>query len=252
MSLSSTRIDEISADVFRISTYLPDYNLEFNQFLVRDEQPLLYHTGMNLLFPVVREAVAKLIAPEDLRWVGFSHFEQDECGSLNEWLAIAPDARPVCNMLSALVNVNDVTRRENPFMEHGEVFSTGRKRFRFLSTPHVPHCWDASLLFEETQGVLFCSDLFSHSGEQPALAPDIAARAHDALLEEQQGPFRDSMAYNAHTDAILSALAELEPAVLAVMHGSSHAGNGAAALQELRRSLRTILGAEPGAERARG
>lgn len=245
----TTRIDEISADVFRLSTYVADYDLEFNQFLVRDEQPLLYHTGMAFLFPAVRDAVAQLIRPADLRWVGFSHFEQDECGSLNQWLALAPQAQPVCNLVSAFVNVNDLTGRENPVFEHGQVFTTGQHRFRFLSTPHVPHCWDASLLFEETQGVLFCSDLFSHSGERAALASDIAARAHEALLEDQQGPFRDSMAYNAHTDAVLGSLEALQPAVLAVMHGSSHAGDGALALRELRRSLRSLLGDEALAER---
>lgn len=239
--MSDTRIDEISPDVFRLSTYVADYNLEFNQFLVRDEQPLLYHTGMAFLFPAVREAVAKLIKPDDLRWVGFSHFEQDECGSLNQWLALAPQAQPVCGMVSAFVNVNDVTGRENRMFEDGEVFCTGQRRFRFLSTPHVPHGWDASLLFEETQSVLFCSDLFAHSGERAALTDDIAARAHEALLEDQQGPFRDAMAYTAHTDALLSRLEALEPGVLAVMHGSSHVGDGAAAIRALRGSLRAVL-----------
>jgi flavorubredoxin len=237
-----TRIDEISTDVFRISTYLADYQLEFNQFLVRDEQPLLYHTGMASLFPAVREAVARLTDPAGLRWVGFSHFEQDECGSLNQWLALAPQAQPVCGMVSAFVNVNDATGRENRVFEDDEVFSTGQHRFRFLSTPHVPHGWDASLLFEETKGILFCSDLFSHPGEQPALAQDIAARAHDALLDDQQGPFRDAMAYNVQTDAVLAHLQALQPSVLAVMHGSSLVGDGAAALQALRGSLRAVLG----------
>lgn len=238
----STRIDEISPDVFRLSTYAPDYNLQFNQFLVRDEEPLLYHTGMRALFPLVHEAVARLIPPETLRWVGFSHFEQDECGSLNEWLAIAPKARPACNMVSALVNVNDFTGRDHAFLEHGAVFSTGRMRYRFLSTPHVPHCWDASLLYEETQGILFCSDLFTQTGEQPALAEDVIDRAHAALVAEQQGPFHDSMAYNAKTDAILAELAALQPTTLAVMHGSSYAGAGGTAIDALRLSLREIVG----------
>lgn len=242
MTEQCTRIDEIGPDVFRLSTYVADYNLEFNQFLIRDEQPLLYHTGMRSLFPLVHDAVARLIRPESLRWVGFSHFEQDECGSLNEWLAIAPDARPACNMVSALVNVNDFTGRDHAFLEDGATFSTGRMRFRFLSTPHVPHCWDASLLFEETQGVLFCSDLFAHTGEQPALASDISERAHAALIEEQQGPFRDSMAYNAKTDAILARLAALNPSTLAVMHGASFTGAGGPAIDALRGSLREVVG----------
>jgi flavorubredoxin len=241
MSDPDTRIDEIAPDVFRLSTYLPDYKLEFNQFLVRDEQPLLYHTGMRAMFPLVRGAVARLIAPESLRWIGFSHFEQDECGSLNEWLALAPAARPACNMVSALVNLNDFTGRAQPFLDDDATFCTGRMHFRFLSTPHVPHCWDASLLFEETQRTLFCSDLFAHSGSMPALADDIASRAHHALMEEQQGPFHDSMAYSAKTDAILERLVALEPSTLAVMHGASFTGAGGAALESLRASLRELL-----------
>jgi flavorubredoxin len=239
-----TKIDEICTDVFRISTYIPDYNLEFNQFLIRDKEPLLYHTGMKFLFPLVKEAVAQLIRPEELSWIGFSHFEQDECGSLNDWLALAPKARPVCNMVSALVNVNDFTGRENGFLKDQETFSTGKYRFRFLSTPQVPHCWDASLLFEETQGTLFCSDLFSHSGDKTALITDINGEAHQALLEEQQGPFHDSMAYNFKTDKIIAELAALKPRTLALMHGGSFSGDGQRALNELRRSLKDILGKE--------
>jgi flavorubredoxin len=239
-----TRVAEISADVFRISTFVPEYNLEFNQFVVRDDEPLLYHTGMKSLFPAVREAVARLVRPEALRWIGFSHFEQDECGSLNEWLQIASQARPVCNIVSAYVNLNDFTGRQNEFLEDGATFATGRFRFRFISTPHVPHCWDASLLYEETAGTLFCSDLFAHSGEQPALSADIAERAHRALVEEQQGPFGNSMAYNARTDAIVAGLASLKPRTLAVMHGSSCSGDGARALEALRTSLREVLGPE--------
>jgi flavorubredoxin len=242
MPQPSTRIDEISPDVFRLSTYVPDYDLEFNQFLVRDEEPLLYHTGMRAMFPLVREAVARLLPPDTLRWIGFSHFEQDECGSLNEWLAIAPGARPACNMVSALVNINDFTGREHEFLEHGAVFSTGRMRYRFLSTPHVPHCWDASLLFEETQGVLFCSDLFTQTGQRPALADDVIDRAHAALIAEQQGPFHDSIPYTAKTDAILAELAALQPATLAVMHGSSYTGAGSAAISALRGSMREVIG----------
>ena len=243
MPRPSTRIDEISPDVFRLSTYVPDYDLEFNQFLVRDEEPLLYHTGMRALFPLVHEAVARLVRPETLRWIGFSHFEQDECGSLNEWLALAPGAQPVCNQVAALVNVNDFTGREHAFLEHGAVFSTGRMRYRFLSTPHVPHCWDASLLFEETQGVLFCSDLFTQTGLQTALATDVVDRAHAALVAEQLGPFHDSIAYNAKTDAILAELAALQPATLAVMHGASYTGACGDAIDALRGSLREVVGA---------
>lgn len=241
MNNLSTKVDEIGPDVFRLSTFIPEYNLEFNQFLIRDERPLLYHTGMKFLFPLVKDAVAKLIRPEDLHWIGFSHFEQDECGSLNDWLAIAPEARPVCNIVSALVNVNDFTGRQNEFLEDGATFSTGKLRFRFLSTPHVPHCWDASLLFEETHKTLFCSDLFSHSGQQPALSKDVMDKAHLGLIEEQQGPFHDFMTYNGKTDAILSKLADLRPETLAIMHGSSFVGDGEKAINELRGSMKQLL-----------
>ena len=237
-----TQIDEISSNVFRISTLVPEFNLEFNQFLVRDDEPLLYHTGMKILLPNVREAVAKLMRPEDLRWIGFSHFEQDECGSLNEWLAIAPNAKPVCNMVSALVNLNDFTGRENGFLQDGETFSTGQMRFRFLSTPHVPHCWDASLLYEETQGTLFCSDLLTQSGQRPALAQDVISSAHAALVEEQQGPFHDSMPFTSSTERVLSNLSALKPRTLAIMHGSSFSGDGAKVIDAFSGSLREVLG----------
>ena len=240
-----TAVDEISADVFRISTFVPDYDLEFNQFLVRDDEPLLYHTGMRNLLPSVREAVARLIRPEELRWIGFSHFEQDECGSLNEWLALAPHAKPICNMVSALVNVNDLTGRENAFLQDGETFMTGKFRFRLISTPHVPHGWDASLLFEETQSTLFCSDLLGQSGQRPPLSPDVAAWARDALIAEQQGPFHDSMAYNRKTDAIMARLEALRPRTLAIMHGSSFSGDGADALAAMRDTMRELLDGAP-------
>jgi flavorubredoxin len=236
----STTIDEISTDIFRLSTYIPEYDLEFNQFLVRDEQPLLYHTGMRLLFPLVQEAVSKLIRPQDLKWIGFSHFEQDECGSLNDWLSLAPEARIACNMVGAYINLNDCTGRQNQFLQNGETFSTGKYRFRFLSTPHVPHCWDATLLFEETQATLFCSDLLSHNGKHSATSPEVINLAQEALLEEQKGPFHDSMPYHTKTDKILTELAALKPRTLAIMHGASYAGDGAKALEQYRKSLREI------------
>ena len=141
-------ITEIAPDIFRIASYAPEKGLQFNQFLVVDEQPLLFHTGQRALFPQVREAVGRVIDPTRLRWVGFSHFEMDECGSLNEWLALAPDAAPVCGLLSARINVNDFALRPAHAMADDDLLVTGRYRFRFRRTPHVPHCWDAGLLFE--------------------------------------------------------------------------------------------------------
>ena len=147
-------VTEIAPDLYRISTYIPEIDLQFNQFLVKDDEPLLFHTGMKVMFPLVRDAVASVIDPSSIRWIGFSHFEADECGSLNEWLQTAPAAQPVCSMVGALVSINDFALRPALGMTDGEVLSTGGYRFRFLQTPHVPHCWEAGLLFEETKCTL--------------------------------------------------------------------------------------------------
>ena len=133
-------VTEIAPDFYRISTFIPEADLQFNQFLIADAEPVLFHTGMRALFPVVRESVARVIDPSRIRWIGFSHFEADECGSLNEWLQIAPDAQPVCSTVGALVSVNDFSLRPARGMEDDEILKTGKYRFRFLQTPHVPHC----------------------------------------------------------------------------------------------------------------
>ena len=156
-----TNIAEIAPDVFRISTFVTAFNLQFNQFLVRDEEPLLFHTGLKSLFPAVREAVATLIDPSRIRWIGFSHLEADECGSLREWQTVAPHAEAVCSLVGKLVSIDDcMAIRPAKGMLDGEVLITGKFRFLFLGTPHVPHCWEAGMLFEEAQRILFCSDLF--------------------------------------------------------------------------------------------
>ena len=154
-------ITEIGPDLYRISTYVPEIDLQFNEFLVKDDQPLLFHTGMKAMFPFVRDEVARVIDPSSIRWIGFSHFEADECGSLNEWLQIAPAAQPVCSTVGALVNVNDFATRPARGMTDGEVLNTGKYRFRFLQTPHVPHGWDAGLLFEEVRGTLLPQTCFT-------------------------------------------------------------------------------------------
>ena len=204
-----TQITEIAPDIYRISTFIPEGNLQFNQFLVRDEQPLLYHTGMKGLFPVVRDAVATLIDPSTLRWIGFSHFEADECGALTEWQTLAPEATAVCSFVGKIVSVDDVVaRRPAQAMADGEVFSTGKYRFRMLLTPHVPHCWEASLLFEETQGTLFCSDLLHQNGDvEPSTSADVVGRFKQTLVEYQQGPFANYMPYTPYTESTLQRLA---------------------------------------------
>ena len=235
-------VTEIASNLYRISTYIPEIDLQFNQFLVKDEEPLLFHTGMNVLFPVVREAVSTVIDPSTIRWISFSHFEADECGSLNEWLKIAPNAQPVCSMVGALVSINDFALRPAKSMNDGEVFSTGQHRFRFARTPHVPHCWEAGMLFEETNGTLFCTDLFHQGGDvEPFTESDVIDRARKTLVDYQAGPFANYMPYTKHTDAIMQKLAELNPRMLAPMHGSAFAGDGGRAIRELAVVMREVL-----------
>lgn len=241
-----TRITEIAPDVFRISTFFPEIDLQFNQFLVRDEQPLLFHTGMKALFPTVRDAVATLLDPATIQWIGFSHFEADECGSLNEWQALAPSATAVCSFVAKVVSVDDmVSRRPARALEDDERLSTGKYRFRFLQTPHVPHCWEASLLFEETQGTLFCSDLFHQAGDvEASTGADVVGRFSQTLLEYQKGPLANYMPYTPHTEPTLQRLAALKPHTLAAMHGSTFVGDGARAISDLAQVMKDVL-AEP-------
>jgi flavorubredoxin len=238
-----THIEEIAPNLYRISTYISNYDLQFNQFLVNDDEALLYHTGMRKMFPLVREAVAKIVQPSRIRWIGFSHFEADECGSLNEWLALAPHAEPICGIIGATVNINDFTQRQCRVLADNEILTTGGHRFRFLETPQVPHSWDASLLLEETKSILFCSDLFLQNGNAVALTEkDLVEPARQALLAYEAGPLRHPMLYTRLTQNTLQLLAGLEPKLLAVMHGSSFSGNGECALQDLSTMYAATLG----------
>jgi flavorubredoxin len=236
-------VTEIAPDVYRICTYVPEIDLQFNQFLIKDEEPLLFHTGMRALFPVVRDAVATVIDPSKLRWISFSHFEADECGSLNEWFEVAPNAQAACSMVGALVSVNDFTQRPARGMADGETFSTGRYRFRFIQTPHVPHCWEAGLMFEETNGTLLCSDLFHQNGDhEPLTESDVIERARKTLTDYQAGPFANYMPYTKHTDSIMQKLAALKPRTIVPMHGSAYAGDGERAIRDLAVVMREVLG----------
>ena len=236
-------VTEIAPDVYRICTYFPEIDLQFNQFLIKDEEPLLFHTGMRALFPVVRDAVATVIDPSKLRWISFSHFEADECGSLNEWFEVAPNAQAACSMVGALVSVNDFTQRPARGMADGETFSTGRYRFRFIQTPHVPHCWEAGLMFEETNGTLLCSDLFHQNGDhEPLTESDVIERARKTLTDYQAGPFANYMPYTKHTDSIMQKLAALKPRTIVPMHGSAYAGDGERAIRDLAVVMREVLG----------
>lgn len=238
----NTQVDEIAPDLFRISTYIAKFDLQFNQFLVRDVEPLLFHTGMKGMFELIHQAVEKIIDPASLRWISFSHFEADECGSLNSWLAIAPQAKPVCGIIGATININDLTDHRAQVLAEGDVLVTGKNRFRFLETPQVPHGWDAGLLFEETGKTLFCSDLFLQNGNvEPSTELDVLGRAKQSLLGFEASPLADSTPYTAKTEGTLHRLANLEPQRLATMHGSTYVGDGGSALRNLAVMMKDVL-----------
>jgi flavorubredoxin len=234
---------EIAADVYRISIFVPEIDLEFSHFLVKDDEPLLFHAGLRGMFPLLREQVSRLLDPAKIRHIGFSHFESDECGALNHWLELAPNAQPVCGMVGALVSVNDFSIRPARSLTSEESLETGRRRFRFIPTPHVPHGWDAGVLFEESERTLFCSDLFHQWGHHdPQTDRDIMARCREALVRSETGPFANYIPYTHHTGRVLETLAEHNPQTLAAMHGSSYHGDGAQALRNLATVMRDVLG----------
>ena len=235
----SAAIDEIAPDVFRICLYEPALDMQFNHFLVRDDAPLLFHTGYKRAFEPLREAVATLIDPAKLRYVGWSHFESDECGALNDWLQIAPHAEPVCSFVGKVVNVDDFSIRPARGLGKDDVLETGQHRFRYISCPHLPHGWDAGVMFEERDRTLLCSDLFHHFGDVAAVTDaDILGRVRDAMRRMQSGPLVGYMPYTCHTEPLLKRLAELKPRTLAVMHGSSYTGDGGKALCDLASLVR--------------
>jgi flavorubredoxin len=227
-------IDEIAPDLFRLCIYVPEFNMEFNHFLVRDEEPLLFHAGFNRFFPDLREAVAKLIDPKTLRHIAWSHFESDEVGALNHWLELAPQSQAVCTLVGKLVNVDDFAIRPARGMTADDVLTTGKYRYRFHRSPHLPHGWDAGVLFEETRKTLFCSDLFHHFGKcDPVTTSDLIDPARKAMQQMQQGPLADYMPYTRQTEGVLRGLADLKPETLAVMHGSSYIGKSDKLLTDL-------------------
>jgi flavorubredoxin len=240
-------VSEIAPDLFRISIYVPDIDLQFNQFLVRDAEPLLFHTGPRAMFSSVRDAVATVLDPTTIKWIGFSHFESDECGSLPEWQQLATQSTAVCSLVGKLVSVDDcMALRPSMGMTDGEVLNTGKYRFRFLHTPHVPHCWEAGLLFEETQRTLLCSDLFHQHGDVEVMTEsDVLGRCRQVLVEYQKGPLANYLPYSTLTEPTLHRLAVLQPKTLATMHGSAFVGDGARALRDLAIMFREVLA--PGA-----
>ena len=237
------RTTEIAPDIYRISIYVQWADLQFNHFLVKDEEPLLFHTGLRGMHAEIREAVSKLIHVSELRHISFSHFESDECGALNEWLAAAPGADVICSQVGAMVSVNDFIGREARALADGGTFATGKYRFRYCQTPHLPHGWDAGVLFEETQKTLLCSDLFHQTGDvEPLTSDDVVDRSHQAMKAYQAGILADYVPYTPLTAQNLKKLADLHPRTLAIMHGSSFTGDCARALDDLNVKFRDVFG----------
>ena len=238
-----TRVDEIATDTFRISTFHPEFGIQFNQFLVRDEEPFLMHTGMRRMFAATRDAVRQLIDPARLAWIGFSHFEPDECGALNEWLAVAPHAQAVSGPVGSLVMLSDFADRPPRMLQPGEVLSTGAHRLRFVSTPHLPHGWDAGLYYDESCGTLFCSDLLFQPGDpEPISEDDPIPAVRQAIVAGLAGPLAHDIPYTHHTEVMLRELAALAPRTLAIMHGASYRGDGGKVLTDFAGVLRETIG----------
>jgi flavorubredoxin len=236
-----TTIDEISDGIYRIATFVPDAGMSFNQILVTGDEPMLFHTGMRALFPLVSDAVGRVMPIDELRWISFGHVEADECGSMNQWLAAAPAAQVAFGGVGCMVSVNDLADRPPRPLNDGDTLDLGGKLLRYLATPHVPHGWDAGVFYEETTGTLLCGDLFTQMGDGPAVTEaspmDATVAAEDAFGYSCLSPV---------TVPTVERLAELEPSTLALMHGPAHRGDGGGWLRDLAASYATrAVGADP-------
>jgi flavorubredoxin len=235
-SLSGTNVHETTDGIYRINTpvlFANGNSFSFNQYLIADDEPLLFHTGPRKMFPLVREAVASILPVERLRYIGFSHVEADECGALNEWLAVAPQSIPLCGRIAAMVSIEDLADRNPRALTDGEVLSLGKNRVRWFDAPHLPHAWDCGFLIEERTRTFLCGDLFTQGGaglppitESDILGPSEAFRHN-----------MDYFSYTKNTRAMLERLAFTEPTTLACMHGSAWSGDGAKLLRSLADSL---------------
>jgi flavorubredoxin len=234
---SGTNIEEIADGIYRVSTPVPPSlipgGFTFNQYLIVDESPLLFHTGLRKMFAVVHEAVAAVIPVQRLRYIGLSHVEADECGSINQWLAAAPQAVPLCGRVAASVSIEDLADRMPREIGDGEVLSLGRHQVRWFDTPHLPHAWECGFLLDETTRTFLCGDLFSQPGDKPP------ALTQSDILGPSEA-FRARMDYYSHTKnarRMLERLAACSPTTLACMHGSAWAGDGRKLLLELAEIL---------------
>jgi flavorubredoxin len=231
METLNPMVDEVADGIFRISTWVPEVSPEgftFNQFLVAGDEPMLFHTGPRAMFPLVAEAVARVLPVESLRWVSFGHVEADECGAMNMWLVAAPHSQVAFGALGCDLSLNDLCDRPPRALAEGEVVDLGGKRLRQISTPHLPHGWEAQVLYEEVTGTLLCGDLFTQVGGGPALTTDDVA----APALEADGMF-GATSLSPGTGPALRGLAELRPTTLAIMHGPSFQGDGRRALLDL-------------------
>jgi flavorubredoxin len=244
------RISEIADGIFRLSTFVPDIGpagFTFNQFLVLGDEPLIFHAGLRGMFQLNHDAINRIMPVERLRWITFGHFEADECGALNDWLAIAPQAQAAHGQIGCMVSLNDFAARAPRPLADGEVIELGGgKRVRRIDTPHIPHGWDAGVMIEESSGTLLCGDLFTQLGDGPALTDsDIVGPAIAA-----EDMFQSS-SLNPGMGAALRGLADLAPRTLALMHGPSFAGDGAAALRALAQDYdRRLSAREPAVVKA--
>ena len=223
-----TTVDEINDGIFRLSTYIPEADFMFNQFVINADEPLLFHCGGRQMFPLVSAAAAKVIDVERLRWITFGHYESDECGSMNQWLAAAPHAEIAQSQIGTLVSLSDMADRPPRALNDGEVLDLGGKRVRWIDTPHVPHGWDAGVVYEETTGTLLCGDLFTAMGaSKPLTDADIVgpAIAGEDLFH--------ATALTPTTAPTIRRLAELAPTTLGLMHGPSFNGDCRGALEAL-------------------
>lgn len=226
-----TTIDEIAEGIYRIATFVPEIGptgFTFNQFLIAADEPAIFHTGPRAMFPLVSAAIETVLPVTSLRWITFGHLESDECGAMNSFLAAAPNATVAQGAMSCMVSINDMADRPPRPLANDEVLDLGGRRLRHIDTPHVPHGWDARVLYEEVTGTLFCGDLFSHLGSGPAITSADLVEAAD-----QAETMFESTCLTPNTVPTIRALADLAPTTLAVMHGSSFSGDGATALRDL-------------------
>lgn len=241
-----TLTEEIADGIHRISTLIPEIappaGFTMNQFLVIADEPLLFHTGPRAMYPLVAEAVARIVPVESLRWISFGHVESDECGAVNSWLAGAPRSEVLFGALGCDISLNDMCDRPPRAVTDDEVVDLGGKRVRWIGTPHVPHGWEAGVLFEETTRTLLCGDLFSHVGNGPAVTTDDVVGPALAMEEVFH-----ATCMAPHTGAVLRGLGELDPTTLGIMHGSSFRGDGRRALHDLAAGYERMANAAPAA-----